>query len=335
MSDFFSITVPRSDFMWSLFLRGFGPDGETMERLLHDLAIMDHSGWPASPASTLTRTGAPAQITFQTDTDRLCVTADLPGTGIAVADRVNQACKDITRFCGQFPDPVLRQMLAAAQADSALDFGARLELSVAARQLDMQVLAELPARSIDIAQHVMPAASAAFHDIGDKLSLKTLGFGSKTGCVSLYGSISGAAYHHLLSLAQIVGVAPDPLAAAIEGLARFAHVGVFPVPTLDWRLTTGPLDQPPELTVFLDAADLLGDHETAFRRIMACGGDRMPGYAAFMDDWRIHRPGQAPHNQIGLIAQKRTMPKLLVTVAAPWSPTICHDAPLAQGNRCS
>ena len=57
----------RSDLDWCWYLRKQGAMGEAVERILHDVGVMNPSGWADWQPSTLTNTGAPVAMNFTRD----------------------------------------------------------------------------------------------------------------------------------------------------------------------------------------------------------------------------------------------------------------------------
>ena len=318
MSHFLTITPSRPDFTWCWFLRSLGTQGAAVERLLYDIGVMDHSGWIDRAPSVLTKTGAPAQINFRTDSDALCVTIDATDPANRPDDPVSHMCHVMSSLGMTLPGSELLQIIAIAQDAGPLTYGACLEVDQTDDQRNIRLLAELPAQPADLLSPLMPKACAALNEIGKQMRLTMLGFDGTSGAVTLHGEITDATRHCLPPLCDIAKVQPDFVAAAIDGLTNRIPTEPLAVDTLCFSLTTTPDSQPPQLSVFLDAQQALGRDEAISARILACGGHRMPGYAALLAQMDPAPPGVTHHAQIGLTARAGAVPVLSVGLAAPW-----------------
>jgi len=319
----FAPAIPsRRDFEWCSYLRRFGTTGDAMERLLHDLGVMDHSGWADWQPSALTRTGAPTNVVFASGRRGLQITTEIDDPSKPAQDRLDKACRIMADLGHPLPQPALRDVLAAAQGAGPLIYGARLAITQHAQKRQMRLLVELPAAAADLGALLTPAISTALSGIGrHDVRLTQLACDGSTGIRTLHGTIKRATLAHLPLLAEIAQVSPDLLARAIEGLADAAPGAPLPLGDLHFALATRHMGaQPPVLTLFLGAAELLGCDARIARRIKACGGARLHGYTALLDALApLHLPGVTHHGRIGLTARQGAMPLLSVDVAAPWT----------------
>ncbi|WP_322894973.1 MULTISPECIES: hypothetical protein [unclassified Yoonia] len=280
---------------------------------------MDYSGWADWQPSPLTNTGSPAEIMFRAGQNALRVTVEVDDPATAPTRRLNKACAAMAALGGTPPDPILCDIIALAQARGPLTYGARLQITHTGDRCDTVLLVELPAQGAGLARHLMPEVGAGLALIDQPLHLTMLSYDGKSGALSLHGTIFGATRHHLPPLADISGVAPDWLAMAIDGLAEIGTKDPFPATNLGFSFAAKTPGQPPELTVFLAAKELFGNDDKSFQRVMACGGRRMRGYAALLQQTHPAPPGMTLHGQIGLTARAGNPPVLSVNVAAPWS----------------
>ena len=249
-------TSARNDVEWCWFLRRRGKNGEAMERALHDIGVMDHSGWADWQASPLTGTGAPAEVVFTAGQAGLCVTTEVDDPARDPAERLNKVCTLISDLGGNAPDAALRDVIAAAQCGADLTYGARLNILQNGARRQTKLLAEIPPTAADLATLLMPSVSRSLQTLGDNRALTMLECDSATGSVTIHGKITQATLPHLPPLAEIADVSPDSLALAMEGLTETAMSGALPADTLGFSLTARPAGQPPALSVFLPAAAL-------------------------------------------------------------------------------
>ncbi|WP_019955884.1 hypothetical protein [Yoonia vestfoldensis] len=111
----FSPAIPsRSDIGWCSFLRRLGGSGDAVERVLHDIGVMDHSGWADWRPSAMTRTGAPTEVIFTADSPALRITTEVDDPAKPPQDRMDKACRIMTDLGDTLPDSTLRDILAAA-----------------------------------------------------------------------------------------------------------------------------------------------------------------------------------------------------------------------------
>ncbi len=319
----FSPAIPsRRDFEWCPFLRKLGRSGEAVERVLHDIGVMDHSGWADWAPSTLTATGAPTEVVFTADSPGLCITTEVDDPARPPQDRLDKACRIMADLGGTPPGPALRDVLAAAQSAGRMSFGALLQIAQDGNARQTRLLVELPAAADDLGLLMIPEVTRALKGIGPSaVRLAMVTYDGQTGALTMHGTIRGAHRGHLPLLADIAQVSPDNLAQAIDGLAAAAPCGGLPVRNLCFGMTAGVKGQPPTLTLSMMARELLGDCDaTITERINACGGARLRGYATLLDHLAPGAvPGVTIHGRIGLTARQNAMPVLSVNVAAPWS----------------
>jgi hypothetical protein len=228
----------------------------------------------------------------------------------------------MTDLGGTPPGPALRDVLAVAQGAGPTTYGARLQISQDGAARRTRLLVELPAAADDLGVLMIPEVSRALKKIGrNTVRLSMLTYDGASGGLTLHGMIKGAHHGHLPLLADIAQVSPDYLALAIDGLAATPPGGAFPVQNLCFGMAAGGEGQPPSLMLSMVAADMLGGCDaTITRRVNACGGVRLHGYAALLD--HLHpsvQRGVTHHGRIGLTARRDAMPLLSVSVAAPWT----------------
>jgi hypothetical protein len=151
----------RSDLDWCWFLRGFGHAGDVVERALHQIGVMDHSGWARWQRSDLTETGAPVSVRFSTHDRALSIITEIANPAHDPKTRFAAACDAITALGGAAPDTAFREVISAAQGSSSLSYGARLGLRHDGDSLKITLYVELPAGASDLSGLLsQPNASA-------------------------------------------------------------------------------------------------------------------------------------------------------------------------------
>lgn len=311
----------RRDFEWCSFLRRLGPSGDAVERLLHDIGVMDHSGWADWSPSTLTATGAPTEVVFTAGHTGLCITTEVDNPARPPQDRLDKACRIMADLGGTPPRPALRDVLAAAQGAGDMTYGAVLQIVQDGTARQTRLLVELPAAAADLGELISPAVTRALEGTAKSAGgLSMLTYDGRSGALTMHGTIRDAHRGHLPLLADIAQVSPDHLALAIDGLAASSPCGGLPVRDLCFGMTADDSGQPPALTLSMRAQEMLGGSDaTIADRIKACGGARLHGYATLLDHLAPGTvPGRTVHGRIGLTARQNAMPILSVTVAAPW-----------------
>ncbi len=316
----FAPAIPsRSDLDWCWYLRRQGQPGEALERALHNIGVMDPGGWADWKPSTLTDTGAPVEMAFSATQTALQLTTEVGDPGADRTRRVAQVCKIIADLGGTAPTAALRDVISAAQGTADLRYGAWLGLRQAGTRLDTMLYAELPADAADLSTLMSPAPfSAVLDELGGDAHATMLGYDGRTGQVTIYCEAHNVMRSVLPALAEPAQVSADVLSLSIDGLTEGMPSMALPTSKLGFSYTMTGDETPPQLTLYFSSRDLFGTDAAISRRIKACGGHALTGYAALADNQPPAPIGQTHHGKIGMTARQNAAPVLSVGVAAPW-----------------
>ncbi len=317
----FAPAIPaRSDVDWCWYLRRQGKPGEVLERILHDIGVMDPGGWAAWAPSSLTTTGSPVEMIFQAgQTDLQMVTEvanpqDDPTNRVALVNKIMQG-----RGGRQLPG-ALRDVISAAQSAGGLTYGARLGLRHGKAGLQCQLLAELPAAATDLSGLIGDAAiAAAMERLGDNARASMVSFDGGSGDVTLHFDMNNATRDDLAVLAEPAKVSPEILAMAMDGLSGATDSRDLPTRKLgiSYRMRDG--NHRPELTLSMCSATIFGSDADIAKGIKASGGYQLTGYAALVDNLPPASVPGTHHGKIGMTARQGAAPQLSIGVAAPWT----------------
>ncbi len=309
----------RSDLDWCWYLRKQGAMGEAVERILHDIGVMNPSGWADWQPSTLTNTGAPVTMNFTQDQDALELTMDVADPASDPTNRVNEVSKIMTRLGGKAPPAALRDVISAGQCDTPLRYGARLSIRKSKTDLETTLYAELPAAAADLSG-LMSAANfgPVLEELGDDVQTTMLGYNGTTGQVTLYWLVVGADRSVLPKLAGPANVDSATLSATIDKLTGQDPRTELPNRKLGFSYATTPNGTEPELALYFSAQGLFCNDAAVERQVRACGVDRMTGYAQLMEILSPAPIGETHHGLITMTARQNANPKLAVSVAAAY-----------------
>lgn len=309
----------RSDVDWCWYLRKQGAMGDAVERILHDIGVMDPSGWADWHPSTLTNTGAPVTVNFTQDEQVLELTMDVANPATNPDRRVSEVCNIIKRLGGTGPTAALRDVISAAQGDAQLRYGARLGIRQSASQLQTMLYAELPAGAGDLSSLMSSTnVSPVLKELGDQAYTTMLGCDGTTGQVTQYWMVEGVDRTVLPKLAAPANVDAGRLSAAIDKLTDTTLGLALPTCKMGFSYATTENGSPPELALYFSAQRLFGCDATAEQYVRSSGMDRMAGYANLMEILSPAPIGQTHHGMIEMTAHEQADPTLTVSVAAAW-----------------
>ncbi len=317
----FAPAIPaRSDVDWCWYLRRQGKPGEMLERVLHDISVMDPGGWAAWAPSTLTTTGSPVEMVFQAGQADLQLITEVanpqsdPTNRLAVVSKIMQG-----RRARQLPT-ALRDVISAAQAAGNLTYGARLGLRYSKAGLQSQLLAELPMAATDLSGLIYDAAlTPTLEQLGQSARASMVGFDGASGDVTIHFEMENAQRHHLPLLAEPAQVSPDILAMAMDGLTDKSRASDLPTGQLGFSYRMRGNDLPPVLTLSMHSAAIFGSDANIARSIKGCGGYQLTGYAPLVDNLPPAPVNGTHHGKIGMTARQGAAPSLSIGVAAPWT----------------
>ena len=316
----FTPAIPgRSDLDWCWYLRRLGESGETLERVLHDIGVMDPGGWAAWGRSRLTATGAPVEMLFCSGQTDLQLTTEVADPLSDPTGRVAEVCQIMRSLGGQMPPPALRDVISAAQGSGPLRYGAWLGLRQGATGLHSTLLAELPSDATDLSALVCSGDDfPPITSLGGRARATMVGFDGTTGQITVHFTMPSATRLCLPDLAGPAKVCPEVLSMTIDSITDRPGSAALPVTTLGFSYTTGQ-NAPPILTLFLPTREAFGSDAETARRIKRFDGKRLNGYGALIDHLPPGPADQPHHGRIGLTARINAAPQLSIGVAAPWS----------------
>lgn len=307
----------RTDLDWCWFLRKQGAKGDAVERILHDIGVMNPGGWADWQPSTLTNTGAPVTVNFNQDDCALELTMDIADPGSDPTHRISDVCKIMKRLGGTPPSAALRDVISAAQSDAQLRYGARLGIRQSDTKLQTVLYAELPAAAGDLSSLMSSAkVGPVLEDLGDQAHTTMLGYDGTTGQVTQYWVIDGADQTVLPKLCVPANVEAGRLSAAIDKLTDSTRHKALPNSKLGFSYATTPNGTPPELALYLSAQRLFGTDAAAERYVRSNGVERMAGYSNLMESLGPASIGQTHHGMVEITARDGADPTLTISVAA-------------------
>lgn len=309
----------RSDLDWCWYLRKQGAMGEAVERILHDVGVMNPSGWADWQPSTLTNTGAPVAMNFTQDQDALELTMDVADPAEDPTNRVNDVCKIIKRLGGRGPSDALRDVISAGQGGAALRYGARLGIRKSKTDLQTMLYAELPATAADLSGLMTSVDfNPVLQEMGDAVRTTMLGYNASTGQVTLYWDFDGTDRSVLSKLAAPAGVDANDLSATIDKIAEDTPSTQLPGGKKGFSYATTGANKTPELALYFSAQDLFRNDADITQRVRAYGAERFTGYGHLMEILPPAPAGQAHHGLITMTGRKNANPTLSVNVAAAY-----------------
>ncbi len=324
---------PRRDLDWCWYLRRIGRTGEALERVLHDIGVMQPGGWADWQPSQMTDTGAPVEMMFSTGQLALSLRTEVDNPGTDPGTRMDKVCNLIKSLGGTPPPLALRDVISAAQGSGDLCFGAWLGLHRCERDLRTSLFAEIPQTAADIAPLLASQkATAVLHDLGDATRITMVEYTAATGDTAIHGQSATALDVVVPQLAQVAGVSADALLREI-GMMRCNDRELVDAPqTWGFSLTERATGLP-ALTLYLSAKAMFDTDAEITQRVKTYPGNHIMAYTALTDQLPPAPHGKTHHGQIGLLAGADHRPLLSIGVAAPTiSPldldeTVLHSGP--------
>lgn len=319
MSDRAPIISSRSDVDWCWYLRNNGPQGEALERALHDIGVLQPDGWASWQNSVMTDTGAPTEVFFSADqtTMSLCTEVDDPAKN--PSDRLATACAKITLLGGKLPPLAIRDVIAAAQSVGSLQYGAWLGLHQKKDALGLTLLAEIPEDASDLTGLLIPPVLAPLlGSVGDAVCLTKVGCRTDTNETTLYFETQLAPDEIVLQLCDIAQTSAEPLLRNIIDMLDTGSLNAQLPKTFGFSFRMHPSSDVPTLTLYVDAKAFFETDEVIENRVRAFPGDHVASYSALAERLLPAPNGLTHHGKIGLQARGDSWPLLSIGVAAPW-----------------
>lgn len=316
----FAPAIPsRSDLDWCWYLRREGPSGEALERVLHDIGVMQPGGWADWQSSTMTQTGAPVEMIFKDDDSALSLRTEIDDPALDPTARFAKVCTLIGALGGTPPPVALRDIIGAAQTGSDLRFGAWLGLRRCADKLGASVLAEFPAEASDLVGLVASGpVMAALRRLGDGIRISMIGYDGQNGDITLHCETTKAPAFVVPVLAKTAHVLALPLLRRIDEMVREGGVHTHKPEKWGFSLTLHKKNIPPTLTLLFSGKALFQTDALISSHLNGVGGKHLETYTALTDHLLPAPRGKTHHGQIGLRARSTQAPLLSVSVAAPW-----------------
>ena len=315
MNKFQTIISSRTDLDWCWFLRRQGASGEAVERVMHDVGVLQPGGWANWQGSTLTSTGALATASFRSGDRGLRVTTEIADPGGNRHWHLERARQIVERLApGAIPDAYFagaRQV----QSGTNLRFGARLQLTASGRKVMPALIAEWPAN----------AQTASLPDATLSKALARLPFAARIVRVS-YDAAEAAPTVTLRAtgrladaLPKLCAIADVPSGPLQQMIGELTAPGMQPGRDFGFGLTAGRTGLNPTLTLHLPATDLSRNETALTQKLRGRLGGQQGGYATLMD---MHLTSSQPpihHGAVSLTARSAGAPDISVAVAAPWA----------------
>lgn len=309
----------RRDLDWCWHLRRHGKAGEAIERVLHNIGVMDPSGWAYWQPSTLTDTGSPVEVLFSTNSDALSIITEVDNPAKDPETRLAQVCKIIASLSGQRLPDALRDVIGAAQASSDLQYGARLGLKHDGKNLQTTLYAELPAAASDLFSLMSHAPlGQILDDLGSSARATMLAYDTANGHVTIFCEADRAQRTILPMLCDPARVSPDVLAMCIDGLGDTPAGTALPGDKLGFSYTVGGQLTQPLLGLSFCAKAIFKTDHACERRVRAYGTEKFSSYASLIENLPAAPFGATHHGEIRLLARENAAPVLSFGVAAPW-----------------
>lgn len=326
MSMFSTVISSRSDLDWCWYLRKHGAVGEKLERVLHDVGVLQPGGWAPWSTSTLTDTGAPIEMIFSPNNNVMSLRTEVDNPSADPEGRVARVCDNIANL-GQRPPPAgLREVISAAQSDSKLRFGAWLGLSICETHQNAMLYAEFPAQAADLARLVSSTdVTNCLRDLGTGARVHMLAFDCASGETTLYFEAAQDPAAILPMLAAAAGVPVAPLQTSVDNMLALGRSNACPPPNFGFSFTMPSNGAAPRLTLQFLAKNIFASDAVMTRMVRDYPGDHQATYAALADMLLPAPEGRMHHGTISLAARSEGCPQLSIGVAAPW---VCPFFPL-------
>ncbi len=319
MSDRAPIISSRSDVDWCWYLRNHGPQGEKLERALHDIGVLQPGGWAPWQDSVMTDTGAPTEVFFSADqtTMSLCTEVDDPAKDPST--RMATVCEKIVQLGGALPPSALRDVISAAQSGAELRYGAWLGLHQTQHSLGLTMLAEIPTDASDLAGLLIPTQlSSLLSALGDTVWLNKIGYRTDTDETTLYFETQRTPDEVVLQLCDVAKTSPEPLLRDIIDMLDTGSLNAQLPKTFGFSFRFTPNASIPTLTLYVDAKSFFETDDVIANRVRAFPGEHVASYTALAEQLLPAPNGLTHHGKIGLEARGDNWPLLSIGVAAPW-----------------
>ncbi|MCK0097062.1 hypothetical protein MWU60_15905 [Yoonia sp. F2084L] len=310
----------RGDLDWCWYLRRLGKGGETLERALHDIGVLQPGGWAYWQDSKMTDTGAPVEMMFIANQSSLSLRTEVEDPAKDPAGRVAKACDLMMQFGGTPPPAALRDVISAVQGAGPLRFGAWLGLHSGPDGLATTLYAEVPAEAADLRGLMLSDLIApVFDDLGSGTRITMLGYHSQTGEVTLYCETDHDFADAIPKLVAPAEVPAEPLVFEIGLMLDAGVADARQKTTLQFNYALHDGNVPPTLTLLLSSKAIF-EHDTVIAdRVKNFPGDHVAAYTALTDQLLPASPGKAHHGDVGFLARKTRGPLVSIGVAAPWA----------------
>lgn len=320
MSKFSNVISSRSDLDWCWYLRRNGAVGERMERVLHDVGVLQPGGWARWANSTLTDTGAPAQVIVSPHCDAMSLQTEVADPASDRKTRVARVCKIIADLGHRPPPNAIREVISAGQSDHPLRYGAWLGLRMSKMSQAAILIAEMPAQAIDLTGLVASdAVAACLRAFGKAVDVQKLSYDSATGETTIYCQTTQDHNGLIAELAKVAGMPAAPLQLSVENMFAAGRPDLDRRAPWGFSLSMPKGDSAPKLALQFTAKDIFASDVKVSKMVRGHPGDHHAAYTALNEILLPAPAGQMHHGTIGLIACHSGSPALSIAVAAPWA----------------
>lgn len=309
----------RSDLEWCWYLRRHGRAGDALERVLHDIGVMDPGGWAQWQPSTLTDTGSPIAVVFSTGDDALALTTEVEDPKNDPATRFARVCEIIKMIGGNAPSTAFRDVISAAQGSADLEYGARLGLRHDGKKLHTVLYAEIPEAASDLSALVSETPfTPILQDYGPSARATMVAYDTQTKRMTIHCEADNVKRTILPALCLPAQVSPDVLSMSIDGMTDGPPRIDLPTSKLGFSYTIDDNGNLPVLALSFNSKELFKDDYTIEKRVRACGGNKLPTYTSLIEHLPVAPVGTTHHGNFTMTARQNAAPTLSINVAAPW-----------------
>jgi len=320
MSKFSNVISSRSDLDWCWYLRRNGAVGERMERVLHDVGVLQPGGWASWANSSLTDTGAPAQVIVSPNCDAMSLQTEVADPASDRKTRVARVCKIIADLGHKSPPNAIREVISAGQSDHHLNYGAWLGLRMSKTKQAAILIAEMPTQATDLTGLVTSdAVTASLRMFGKAVEVQKLAYDGATGETTIFCQTTQDHNGMIADLAKVAGMPAAPLQLSVENMFAAGRPDLDRSKPWGFSLSMPKGGGTPGLALQFAAKDIFASDAKVSKMVRTHPGDHHAAYTT-LDEILLPAPkGQMHHGTIGLIARHSGSPALSIAVAAPWA----------------
>lgn len=326
MSSFSDVIAARSDLDFCWYLRKHGSVGENLERVLHNVGVLQPGGWANWQDSTMTDTGALLEMMFRQDCTVMSLRTEVGDPGADLTTRVAKVCAIMQDLGHQPPPAAFRDVISAAQGDAQLRFGAWLGLNMCDNRQSATLYADLPDGAADLTGLLAsPAVTRAIADMGDSTHVDMATYTSMPESTAVFCTTTLDPAKAIPPLAALASVPAAPLLRQIDAMLDAGQASARPLSAFRFSLTTMASGGKPILNIHLSTKHIFGFDSWIGHMVRTYPGEHHAAYTGLADMLLPLPNGLTHHGEVSLTPNGDNRPDLSVNVAAPW---VCPLGPL-------